>query len=330
MQQKVREVHGLNVSRDLVYAVMGEADPEGLQSRGGIGKPKRPRRTNAFVSRGSNSTMSLDGHDKLCGYQKSMFPLCIYGGLDVYSGRVNFLKVWTTNNNPLVIGRFYFEYLFKARVLPQTLRLDRGTETDVMATIHCFLRGDLHNALDAIIYGPSTQNKIERWWRDLLERMERFFKEQLKCLVESGDYDSSDQNDRDLLAYVYIPIIQKELDIFRECVWNKHRTRKQKGKELPAGIPEHIFHFPEKYGGEQCGIDITEEQLLEVSELSNVLEDNDDYLRPAVGEECKKNLPQIHEINPSDAKEAYLYLKSHVDVNIFQDTIQTRFIKIVF
>lgn len=80
--------------------------------------------------------------------------------------------------------------------MPQTLRLDRGTETDVMATIHCFLRGDLHNALDAIIYGPSTQNKIERWWRDLLERMERFFKEQLKCLVESGDYDSSDQNDR--------------------------------------------------------------------------------------------------------------------------------------
>jgi predicted RNase H-like nuclease len=44
MQQKVREVHGLNVSRDLVYAVMGEADPEGLKSRGGVAKPKRPRR----------------------------------------------------------------------------------------------------------------------------------------------------------------------------------------------------------------------------------------------------------------------------------------------
>ena len=50
MQQKVREVHGLNASRDLVYAVMGEADPEGLKSRGGIGKAKRPRRTNVFVS----------------------------------------------------------------------------------------------------------------------------------------------------------------------------------------------------------------------------------------------------------------------------------------
>ena len=55
--------------------------------------------------------------------------------------------------------------------------------------------GDWDDPLDAILYGPSTQNKIERWWRELLERMERFFKEQLTFLVESGDYDSSDQND---------------------------------------------------------------------------------------------------------------------------------------
>ena len=58
------------------------------------------------------------------------------------------------------------------------------------------------------------------------------------------------------------------------------------------------------------------------------MEDNDDYLRPAVCEECKKHLPQIHEINPSDAKEAYHHDEpsdakdakevSHVDVNIFK------------
>ena len=73
-------------------------------------------------------------------------------------------------------------YLF-CSVLAQTLRVDRETETEVMATIHCFLRErncDLDNPLDAILYGPSTQNKIERWWRELHERMERFFKEQLK------------------------------------------------------------------------------------------------------------------------------------------------------
>ena len=50
MQQKVREIHGLNVPRDVVYAVMKEVSPEGLQARGGVGKARRHRRTNAFVT----------------------------------------------------------------------------------------------------------------------------------------------------------------------------------------------------------------------------------------------------------------------------------------
>lgn len=79
------------------------------------------------------------------------------------------------------------------------IRVDKGTETGVMATMHCFLRdkhGDLQNATDSVLYGPSTQNKIERWWRELLDRMERFFKQQLTTLVEDGDYDSTDETDR--------------------------------------------------------------------------------------------------------------------------------------
>ena len=39
MQQKVRDLHGMNVRRDLAYAVMGEADPQGLKARGGVGRP---------------------------------------------------------------------------------------------------------------------------------------------------------------------------------------------------------------------------------------------------------------------------------------------------
>ena len=35
---RVRELHGLNVPRDLVYALIGEADPEGLEARGGVGQ----------------------------------------------------------------------------------------------------------------------------------------------------------------------------------------------------------------------------------------------------------------------------------------------------
>ena len=65
--------------------------------------------------KGSDWTMSLDGHDKLCGYQNATFPLCIYGGLDTYSGRIQFLKVWTTNHNPKIVGRHYLEYLLESK-----------------------------------------------------------------------------------------------------------------------------------------------------------------------------------------------------------------------
>ena len=50
LQQKVREVHGLNVPRDLVYAMMMEINPAGLEERGGVGKPKRAPRAKVYTS----------------------------------------------------------------------------------------------------------------------------------------------------------------------------------------------------------------------------------------------------------------------------------------
>ena len=43
---------------------------------------------------------------------KNQCSLYVYmGGQDTFSGRINFLRIWTTNNKPEVIGRFYFDYL---------------------------------------------------------------------------------------------------------------------------------------------------------------------------------------------------------------------------
>lgn len=56
-----------------------------------------------------------------------------------------------------------------------------------------------------------------------------------------------------LLAYVMIPIMQKEIDTFVDVVWNAHRIREQKNTYLPDGVPNHIYSFPEKYGLEECG-----------------------------------------------------------------------------
>ena len=59
---------------------------------------------------------------------------------------------------------------------------------------------------------------------------------------------------RMLLAFLLIPVLQKQLDLFSQTVWNTHRIRTQKDTFLPDGVPDdHIFEFPEKYGLEDCG-----------------------------------------------------------------------------
>lgn len=79
--------------------------------------------------------------------------------------------------------------------MPSRLRLDKGTETVDLATMHSYLVSKYSHDDDGtncVIYGPSTENKIERWWKELLERLEMFFKQQLNTLVEDGDYDRED------------------------------------------------------------------------------------------------------------------------------------------
>ena len=80
----------------------------------------------------------------------------------------------------MIVGKKYLEYLTENRVMPRFLRLDKGTETGKMSTLHAFLvdkAGIMEDVVDSIIYGPSTSNKIERWWRELHEWFEQYFKE---------------------------------------------------------------------------------------------------------------------------------------------------------
>ena len=59
---------------------------------------------------------------------------------------------------------------------------------------------------------------------------------------------------RMLLAFLMIPVVQKQLDVFRTVVWTSHRTRAKKDTALPDGVPDHIYSFPDMYGLEDCGM----------------------------------------------------------------------------
>ena len=137
-------------------------DAEGLQARGNIGN-KQKRKKGSFTSRGPNWVHLLDGHDKLMGFQNSTFPLAVYGCIDTSSCKTLWLCIWVTNSNPNVIRRWYLEYLMETHVIANMIRLDKGTETEVMATMHVFLKSnhcDCNEPVYTVLYGPPTSNQV--------------------------------------------------------------------------------------------------------------------------------------------------------------------------
>ncbi|KAK3747967.1 hypothetical protein QZH41_019446 [Actinostola sp. cb2023] len=280
MQKKIRQEHHMNVPRDLVHAVMYDLDPEGLSARALKAKGKKPK--GHFTSKGTNWVHSVDGHDKMMGYKNSTYPLAVYGCIDTASRKILWLRVWVSNSDPLIVGRWYLEYLYETKMISSYIRMDKGTETG-----------------------------IERWWKELHERLEKYFKEHLRWLKEQCLYDPHDVTDRMILAFIMIPMLQRELDVFKDTIWNSHRIRHQKDVQLPSGVPDHIYNFPEEYNLEECGLPISENQLEEAAQHAGVLDVEDDFLEPAFRLECERWIPDVKKIHPQDCKTAYLYLKQN-------------------
>lgn len=105
MNQKLRTEHNILVLHHLIHNMMAELDPEGLKARNLQRKGKKAK--GHFSSEGVIWRVSLDGHDTLCGYRNSTFPLGVYGGIDTFSYKVLFLFVRYSNSNPIIVGRMY-------------------------------------------------------------------------------------------------------------------------------------------------------------------------------------------------------------------------------
>ena len=114
------------------------------------------------------------------------------------------------------------------------------------------------------------------------------------------------------LAFMYIPVVQRELDIFRETVWNHSRGRKQQNKALPTGIPDYIYENPEAFDGVDFGITLTDAQVNKAAEQLGVLDDDHDFMDPDLRARCEEILPDVGQVDATDASEQYLVLKRNV------------------
>ena len=74
--------------------------------------------------------------------------------MDTAGRKLLWLKVWVSNHDPKLIGRWYLEHLYETKIISAMLRVDKGTETAV-ATKHASM--DPH---ETVMNGPSTSNQV--------------------------------------------------------------------------------------------------------------------------------------------------------------------------
>ena len=54
-------------------------------------------------------------------------------------------------------------------------------------------------------------------------------------------------------------------------LWNTHQTRKSH-EDVIGGIPNQLFYIPEYPGFENCGLEVTEEDISNIDGIENVIE----------------------------------------------------------
>jgi len=121
---------------------MYDLDPEGLEVRSVGVKKRKPK--GHFTTNGSYFVHSVNGHDKLMGYQNCTYPLPIHGCNDKASRKP------TSFPGSLILP------LYETRTMASYLQMDKGNETGTLATMHALLRR--HHGDETVIYGPSTSN----------------------------------------------------------------------------------------------------------------------------------------------------------------------------
>ena len=284
MTEFINVRYNILVAKEKVRRLLRILDPEGVQERS-----RNVIRRRIYETLGPNDICHIDGNDKL-----KKWGFCIHGAVDGFSRKLLWLKVSTTNSDPLVVANFYLECVTKHKIVPKCVRMDRGTENIYIQDLQFFFTNDS----ESYLYATSTRNqRIESfwsrlkkyrlsWWITFFKEMEnkRLFKSYLETHIET-------------LVFVFLPILQNELNEFGRA-WNSRNVRQS--ASAPGGKPDILYIMPQEIGFQNQGLVPSDDDLTVAADVIGIVhcpvEKNADIYELL---ECYCQINNI--VRPSDA-----------------------------
>lgn len=156
-----------------------------------------------------------DGHHKLIRWR-----FVTHGAIDGYSRLIVYLHCSVNNKAETVLC--LFQEAVEAYGLPSRVRSDQGRENTSVALYMLRNRG-----IDrcSMITGSSIHNqRIERLWCDMHRCITILYYRLFYFMEQQGMLNPLDEFHLFSLHYVYLPRINRSLEIFRGG-WNHHRIR---------------------------------------------------------------------------------------------------------
>lgn len=170
-------------------------------------KARRLRRKR-FWAAGVNDLFAVDQHDKWL-----RFGLALHTGIEPFSGRIMWMRIWHSNKNPQLILSYYLDtltelgrkYFVKIGALyvidmslldmPLVTQSDLGTENFGIANAHTLLRQWHDPALQGTLQHRWMRTKknvmLEITWSQLRRRFTPGFENLLDTGMSEGWYDAT-------------------------------------------------------------------------------------------------------------------------------------------